>query len=73
MASKYNRREEYTLDEVLGAFRELSHAGHPHDYIDADTAKIALRRPRKGPNAGKTCIVISWAGMDQDDPDYQRA
>ena len=65
--TKKNRVLELSLQDILTLACTNSGAGHPHDFIDGDTAEVKLvfkgksRRPK---------VVIRWKGYPQDAPDY---
>lgn len=58
-----NRKEVWTMEELLEMIQMWSHAGHPDDFIDEESAVIRLRR-------NPSRIEVLWAGVDLDDPEY---
>ena len=65
---KRNRTKVLNLDDVLEAVSCLSKAGHPHDYIDDDTARIRLECSK----TGKPKLIIDWEGFPMESPEYGR-
>lgn len=61
-----NRKLVFDLKDILATYIGESGGGHPHDYIDQETAKIQMTCTA----AGKPQFAITWDGWPQDDPGY---
>jgi hypothetical protein len=62
--SKPNRKLRLTLKDVLAEIAHLSGGGHPHDFIDRDSATIRLEHTP----TGRPRIVIEWEGHPDENP-----
>ena len=65
--SERNRKIRLTLKQVLAEIASMAGGGHPHNFIDRDSATIHIehtptRRPR---------VVIEWDGHDDDEDPCQ--
>lgn len=55
------------LADVLETIVSMSGCRHPDDMIDDDSARIRLESSMTGPPR----VVVTWDGVDPDDPDYR--
>ena len=69
MARKYerNRKLRLTLKDVLVEIACMSGGGHPHNFIDRDSATIRIEHTP----AGSHRIVIEWEGHPNEDPCWE--